>query len=557
MRWELSSIRTRVAQQLLVLFVACALAPLCAFAALASWMVATETRQQMLHRLRGDAKAAAMAAVDRLTREESRLRASGELLMIAPAEHRDRAAQLANTFQSVSFIDERGTRVRVKGNDAPRVLSTAQERRLRDGHSVAMVLADDPDRPQVELAVPVASSETRRGHIVARTSARALWDLTDDSTLPFDAEICVLDDRKTILACSEQSGDRMADLPRQLDSASGVLTWRAGREEMLGAYWSAPMLLHFDLPHWTFVVARPAAAADATTVTFRRAFTTVVVLTLTGVIGVALRQIRRRLEPLERLQEASRSIRAGDFDARVAVSSGDEFEALAESFNLMAAEVQRQFIELKALNVGTLEALARTIDAKSPWTAGHSQRVAALGVRIGREMRLPEAVIEELHHGGLLHDIGKLGIPAHILDKDGPLTAEEFRQIRMHPELGARILEPIAAYAPMLPIVLEHHERLDGSGYPRGLSGDAISLAGRIFAVADVVDAMSSDRPYRSGLPFRDVAQHLSAQAGRHFDRAVVDAFMRTAGEQGSELPYGTGQEESVPRGSRAEALAS
>src|SRR5262249_5988992 len=161
----------------------------------------------------------------------------------------------------------------------------------------------------------------------------------------------------------------------------------------------------------------------------------------------------------ERLQEGASRIRAGDFAARATVSSGDEFQALADSFNLMAAEVQRRFADLQALSLGTLEALARAIDAKSPWTAGHSQRVTWIGVRIATEMGLPPETIETLRYGVLLHDIGKLGVPGRILDKPDRLTVAESKIVRMHPELGARILEPIAAYAPMIPVVLEHHER--------------------------------------------------------------------------------------------------
>jgi putative nucleotidyltransferase with HDIG domain len=146
-------------------------------------------------------------------------------------------------------------------------------------------------------------------------------------------------------------------------------------------------------------------------------------------------------------------------------------------------------------------------------------------------MGLPPDTIECLRYGGLLHDIGKLGVPSRILDKAGQLTPAEAKIIRMHPELGARILEPIAAYAPMIPIVLEHHERLDGSGYPHGLAGEQISLGGRIFAVADVVDAMLSDRPYRQGIPIDIVVRYIADQSGHHFDPHVVVAFLRIVGD--------------------------
>jgi putative nucleotidyltransferase with HDIG domain len=315
-----------------------------------------------------------------------------------------------------------------------------------------------------------------------------------------------------------------------LNAGSGVLSWRADGRDFLGGFWSAPLAAQFRQPSWTFVVMQPADAATTALATFRRPFAVVVVLTVTLIVGVSLRQIRRQMEPLERLHEGAARIQAGDFEARAAVSSGDEFEALAESFNCMADEVQRRFADLQALSVGTFEALARTIDAKSPWTAGHSQRVTWIGVRIAAELGLPPAEIERLRYGGLLHDIGKLGVPSRILDKRGRLSRAETKIIRMHPELGARILEPIAAYAPMIPVVLEHHERYDGTGYPRRLAGDHISLGGRIFAVADVVDAMVSDRPYRPGIPFDHVVRYVADQAGRGFDPQVVDAFLKIVG---------------------------
>jgi putative nucleotidyltransferase with HDIG domain len=257
----------------------------------------------------------------------------------------------------------------------------------------------------------------------------------------------------------------------------------------------------------------------------------VIVLTMTLIVLVSMWQIRRQMEPLERLHQGAARIQAGDFEARAQVSSGDEFEALAESFNHMADEIERRFADLQALSVGTFEALARTIDAKSPWTAGHSQRVTWIGVRIAAEMGLPADEVERLRYGGLLHDIGKLGVPGRILDKRGRLSPAEAKIIRMHPELGAKILEPIAAYAPMIPVVLEHHERYDGSGYPRRLVGDQISLGGRIFAVADVVDAMLSDRPYREGLPLERVVRYIADQAGIAFDPQVAAAFLRIVGE--------------------------
>jgi putative nucleotidyltransferase with HDIG domain len=183
--------------------------------------------------------------------------------------------------------------------------------------------------------------------------------------------------------------------------------------------------------------------------------------------------------------------------------------------------------ELAQLNWGAMTALARTVDTKSSWTAGHSERVTELSLAIGREMGLTAQELDLLQRGGLLHDIGKIGVPGHILDKPGKLTPEEFAVISEHPGKGGRILEPIPAFQEVIPIVAQHHERFDGKGYPRGLSGEAISLGARILAVADVYDALAADRPYRPAFPLDHVHDHIEKNAGRHFDPVVVQALRK------------------------------
>ncbi|GAB6095287.1 hypothetical protein JCM14469_15390 [Desulfatiferula olefinivorans] len=182
--------------------------------------------------------------------------------------------------------------------------------------------------------------------------------------------------------------------------------------------------------------------------------------------------------------------------------------------------------ELESLNWGTLEALARTVDAKSKWTAGHSERVSELAVRIARAMDWDDKDTANLQRAGLLHDIGKIGIPMMILDKPDKLSDAEYGLVKEHPVIGAKIIEPIEAYADAIPIILEHHERYDGKGYPLGLSGDDISPGARILAVADVYDAIVSNRPYRQGWVQEKVIRLIMDESGKHFDPRVVDAFL-------------------------------
>jgi putative nucleotidyltransferase with HDIG domain len=148
-------------------------------------------------------------------------------------------------------------------------------------------------------------------------------------------------------------------------------------------------------------------------------------------------------------------------------------------------------------------------------------------MNLGRELGLPPHEIDVLHRGGLLHDIGKIGVPPSILDKPGKLTEEEFAVMRRHPSKGAEILEPIPNLQKVLPMVSQHHERYDGKGYPNGLSGEAISLHARILAVADVVDALVSDRPYRPAWSREKILVYTRENAGQQFDPEVVEAFFR------------------------------
>lgn len=199
----------------------------------------------------------------------------------------------------------------------------------------------------------------------------------------------------------------------------------------------------------------------------------------------------------------------------------------------LALSTVRLVDRLDRLSLGTLTAFARAIDANSPWTAGHSERVTAIAMAIGRRMSLGAEELAILQRGGLLHDIGKIGIPPAILDKPDRLSDAELVLVREHPMLGVRILAPIEAFAEVLPIVRHHHERLDGAGYPDGLRGDAIPFLARLLAVADVYDALTSDRPYRTGWSSEKAAAHIAEAQGTHFDPRIVAPFLEAvrAGE--------------------------
>lgn len=177
------------------------------------------------------------------------------------------------------------------------------------------------------------------------------------------------------------------------------------------------------------------------------------------------------------------------------------------------------------LLIGTLRTMINAVDAKDPYTCGHSDRVAQYARRIAREMNLPQHECEQIYVTGLVHDIGKVGVPDHILKKPGSLTAEEFAEIKKHPQIGFDILKHLEPLNYVLPGVLHHHEAYDGSGYPLGLAGDEIPLKARILAVADAYDAMTSDRPYRDGMPTDKAESILRNGAGGQWDEDCVSAF--------------------------------
>ena len=187
----------------------------------------------------------------------------------------------------------------------------------------------------------------------------------------------------------------------------------------------------------------------------------------------------------------------------------------------------------------TITAMAVTIGMRDPYTAGHQRRVADLACAIGEEMGLSEDQIEGIRMAGIVHDIGKMYAPAEILGRPGQLTEIEFSIIKLHPQAGYDILRSIQFPWPIAQTVLQHHERLDGSGYPSGLSGEDIILEARILAVADVVEAMASHRPYRPAFSIGRALDEVSQKRGVLYDPEVVDACLRLFVEKGVQLNDG------------------
>jgi PAS domain S-box-containing protein/putative nucleotidyltransferase with HDIG domain len=212
---------------------------------------------------------------------------------------------------------------------------------------------------------------------------------------------------------------------------------------------------------------------------------------------------------------------SGDLAFGIVTLRNEVKRKLAEQERAQGLQRLRQALE------ETVQAIATTLELRDPYTAGHQRRVAQLAVAIAQEMGLPQAQLDGIHFGGLIHDLGKIQIPAEILSKPGSLTDLEQGFIRTHPEAGYNILKDVQFPWPIAQMVLQHHERMDGSGYPQGLKGDDILLEARVLAVADVLEAMSTHRPYRPGLGPEVAIAEITRGRGQLYDPDVVDAYMR------------------------------
>ena len=223
------------------------------------------------------------------------------------------------------------------------------------------------------------------------------------------------------------------------------------------------------------------------------------------------------------------AVAGGDLAQRAPAGPSDEIGYLGKVFNLMTASLQEKTAALEDTYFASIEALARAIDARDPCTYGHSARVAAFSLEIADALGYPQDKREGLRRAALLHDIGKIGIEDHILRKAGALNYAEAKQMREHPVIGHQMLKDVPFLHSSLSGIRHHHERWDGTGYPDTLGGEAIPVQVRILSVADVFDALTSDRPYRDAMSIGDAMELITREAGQQFDPAVVSAFKARA----------------------------
>jgi len=298
------------------------------------------------------------------------------------------------------------------------------------------------------------------------------------------------------------------------------------RVTMLGTYSPIPNL------QWGIIVQKKKAEAYYTVdqmrkETLRWGLAVILLSSLAGI--VAAKNITR---PIDLLTKTARSIALHDFSQRADIRSRTEIGELAETFNLMAEDIQRYISDLKAaseqnrqLFFDSLEMIAAAVDAKDPYTKGHSSRVSQYSVILAKELGLPDEEIDKVRISATLHDVGKIGIEDRVLKKPGVLTHQEFDLMKRHTVMGYEIVRQVQQLAPMLPGIRWHHESLDGKGYPDGVTGDEIPLLVRIISVADTLDAITTDRPYQAGRDFPQALEILRKNAGTKYDPIVVDAL--------------------------------
>jgi putative nucleotidyltransferase with HDIG domain len=333
-----------------------------------------------------------------------------------------------------------------------------------------------------------------------------------------------LSDKSTLVA-------KIKSLPKELRNTETLRFPEKDKNrpiEMVGTYSTFPEV------NWAIVAQRSLneARADAGVTELNRqalAFGSIVVLVavLFGyffAVGIS--------EPIRGLAASTRAISRGEFHQRTPVGGSAEISELAENFNLMASDIEEYIERLKEaaeenreLFIGSIRMLSAAIDEKDPYTRGHSGRVAKYSTLIAQEMRLSADELDKLKIAALLHDVGKIGVDDRVLKKPGSLTPEEFDIMKTHTTRGANIMRPVSQLKDMLPGIELHHEHMDGRGYPYGLSGPQIPVMARIIAVADTLDAMTTNRPYQSAMDLEYALGRIKALAGSKFDQTVVTAL--------------------------------
>jgi HD-GYP domain-containing protein (c-di-GMP phosphodiesterase class II) len=436
------------------------------------------------------------------------------------------------------------------------LLSEAVSRGL-DGKSTTShpVISRSMKEPVLVIGEPVKSEKEEQtqvdGVVLGMGSLAPLWSMArsiaDCNENGCTYEVYVVDERGHLVAHSDPNRmDGQLDVSKvkiveEFISTHGLTSstlpfiapTASGGIAMLGTYTKVPD------ENWGVIVQIPVDRAYYSVGEMKRQSKILVAAVVVLAIVMGTIFAGRISRPIQELARVARRLASGDYGTRVNVRSGNEVGVLGDAFNQMGEEIQRSIVQIqkaaalnKELFMGSIRMLANAIDEKDPYTRGHSERVAYYSMVIAKFMGMNEEEVEKVYLSGIIHDVGKIGIEDKILRKPAALTDEEYEIMKQHPTKGAHILEAVPVLKAMAGAGLQHHENLDGSGYPEGLKGEEIPLLGRIVSVADAFDAMTTDRPYSKAMTFEAALARLRFLAGKKFDPDCVTA-MEKAGAAG------------------------
>jgi HD-GYP domain-containing protein (c-di-GMP phosphodiesterase class II) len=402
-------------------------------------------------------------------------------------------------------------------------------------------------QPVVTLAFPIG--DPTKGYVAAEVSLGELGRMLSQERVGSSGFAYVVEGTGRLVAgpglgsvavgADVKARPAVAHLMKSMADAPGAETFHVGnfgegRERVVAAYSVLPEV------QWAVVSEQPIELAYRQVDTMERQNTLGVGAAILVAIGLAALFSRTLTRPLKRFGGAALEIARGHFGVQVDYAAKNELGDLAKTFNYMSAQIEAYDQETKRLYeslehgyLETIVALANSIDSKDAYTRGHSQRVGDVAVEIGRELGLTSRELKNLHYGGILHDIGKIGIVDSILCKQTRLTDEEMAVMRDHPVIGDTIIQPVTFLSGVRAAVRHHHERWDGAGYPDGQKGDQIPLIARIVNCADTFDACTSTRPYQAALGLERAMEIMAGLRGTQLDPAVVDALSRVVQKKG------------------------
>jgi HD-GYP domain-containing protein (c-di-GMP phosphodiesterase class II) len=436
----------------------------------------------------------------------------------------------------------RGAEAKPAGLDAPVVqemnlaLEVARQGQTYTGTFLSVATVN---QPAVIVAVPVIDDGQVIGTVEGLVSLRRITDHIREEGKG-DVTAFLVDRNGKVLIHSEPAVDvqrpdfsylkivqDFAKAPLRL-TESYVDTRGGRRVEMLGTV--API----GRPDWGVVVQKPAERAFASVDKMIRATIEWGGIALLFAIIAAVIFASGIARPIRLLAEKTADIARGNYQQRVELKTHNEIGELAANFNSMSTAIEQAVEQLKKaanenhlLFINSVRMLAAAIDAKDPYTRGHSERVARYSIAIGKNLNLPEKEMRNLRISALLHDVGKIGIDDRILRKPGALSDDEFEVMKQHPAKGAAIMSGVAQLIDIIPGMKYHHEKWSGGGYPDSLEGEQIPMQARIVAIADTFDAMTTNRPYQKAMELSYVVEKIKSFAGTRFDPRVVEAFVQ------------------------------